>query len=392
MVEGWEKVSILKCCDILDNMRRPLNQEQRSKIQGNIPYYGANNIQDYIDDFIFDESLILIAEDGGYFEEFATRPIAQRIEGKSWVNNHTHILRAKKDYYQDYIFYSLVHKNILYYIKGGTRSKLNKSDLEEIELLFPKEKKEQQKIADILSSVDSAIESTSKIISKQKRIKTALMQDLLTHGIDENGKIRSEQIHQYKDSPLGRIPAEWDNISVSQSCDILDNMRRPLNQEQRSKIQGNIPYYGANNIQDYINNFLFDEPLILIAEDGGYFEEFATRPIAQRVEGKSWVNNHTHILRAKKDYIQDYIFYSLVHKNILYYIKGGTRSKLNKSDLEEIEIAFPISKIEQQKIAHILSKQDEAIEQEDRKLAKLQRIKTALMQDLLSGKVRVKYE
>ena len=72
---------------------------------------------------------------------------------------------------------------------------------------------EQAKIAEVLSTVDRAIEETEALIAKQQRIKTGLMQDLLTRGIDEHGNLRSEQTHEFKDSPLGRIPVEWDAIA-----------------------------------------------------------------------------------------------------------------------------------------------------------------------------------
>lgn len=72
------------------------------------------------------------------------------------------------------------------------------------------DKTEQAKIAEILSTVDRAIEQTESLIAKQQRIKTGLMQDLLTRGIDQHGNLRSEETHQFKDSPLGRIPVEWD--------------------------------------------------------------------------------------------------------------------------------------------------------------------------------------
>ena len=124
--------TISDCCDILDNFRVPINDEIRQTMQGNIPYYGANGIQGYIDRFIFDEDLILIAEDGGNFEQYDKRPIAYKISGKSWVNNHAHILRAKENFNQNYIFYSLVHKDIIKFIKGGTRSKRNQGTNEEL--------------------------------------------------------------------------------------------------------------------------------------------------------------------------------------------------------------------------------------------------------------------
>jgi type I restriction enzyme S subunit len=86
--ERWASVAISECCEILDSKRIPVNAEEREKRIGDIPYYGANGLQGYIDDFIFDEPLILIAEDGGRFDEYSTRPIAYRISSKSWVNNH----------------------------------------------------------------------------------------------------------------------------------------------------------------------------------------------------------------------------------------------------------------------------------------------------------------
>jgi hypothetical protein len=81
---NWSTSTVEECCDILDNKRIPVNSEVRERRKGIVPYYGANGLQGYIDDFIFDEPLILIAEDGGTFDEFATRAIAYRIEGKSW--------------------------------------------------------------------------------------------------------------------------------------------------------------------------------------------------------------------------------------------------------------------------------------------------------------------
>lgn len=100
----WIKLNIEDVCDILDSQRIPINAEEREKRIGDVPYYGANGLQGYIDDYIFDEPLILMAEDGGRFEEYATRTIAYRIYGKSWVNNHAHVLRAKEQYSQNFIF------------------------------------------------------------------------------------------------------------------------------------------------------------------------------------------------------------------------------------------------------------------------------------------------
>jgi type I restriction enzyme S subunit len=212
----WLTWKLEECCDILDSKRIPVNSEDREKRIGNIPYYGANGLQGYINDFIFDEPLILIAEDGGRFDEFATQPIAYRISGKSWVNNHAHVLRAKNGFSQDAIFYALEHKDIQSCIVGGTRAKLNQGALRSITIQLPEYKSEQSKIAEVISTVDRAIEQTEGLIAKQQRIKIGLMQDILTHGIDEHGNLRSEETHEFKDSPLGRIPVEWEVLTTGE--------------------------------------------------------------------------------------------------------------------------------------------------------------------------------
>ena len=222
----WPTWKIEECCDILDSKRVPINSEERERRIGDIPYYGANGQQGYIDDFIFDEPLILVAEDGGRFDEFSTRPIAYRIAGKSWVNNHAHVLRARYGFSQDAIFYTLEHKDIQPFIVGGTRTKLNQSVLRSITIQLPERESEQTKIAEILSTVDQAIDQTEALIAKKQRIKTGLMQDLLTRGIDENGNLRSEETHEFKGSPLGRIPVEWDVRNINSMSDFVTSGAR----------------------------------------------------------------------------------------------------------------------------------------------------------------------
>jgi type I restriction enzyme S subunit len=154
--EGWKIEKIGNICDILDNLRVPISSEKRAEIQGNIPYYGANGVQDYINDFIYDKTLVLLAEDGGHFNEYQTRPIAYIINGKSWVNNHTHVLKAKNGE-NHFLFYSLVHKDITSFINGGTRAKLNRGELIKIPLATPP-LPEQKQIAKILSTTDDKLE------------------------------------------------------------------------------------------------------------------------------------------------------------------------------------------------------------------------------------------
>ena len=99
--------------------------------------------------------------------------------------------------------------------EGTTFAEISKSSLAKAEVVLPIDKAEQAKIAKVLSTLDRVIEQTEALIAKQQRIKTGLMQDLLTRGIDEHGNLRSEQTHEFKDSPLGRIPVEWESASLA---------------------------------------------------------------------------------------------------------------------------------------------------------------------------------
>lgn len=154
-------------------------------------------------------------------------------------------------------------------------------------------------------------------------------------------------------------------------------------------MKGDIPYWGANNVMDYVNDFLFDETIVLLAEDGGYFDQYQNRPIANISHGKCWVNNHAHILKAKNNSINEWIYYSLVHKNILAFINGGTRAKLNKSDMMKIPVLLPEKK-EQEAICSILSHADREIVLLKNKLLVLKSQKRGVMQQLLTGKKRLK--
>jgi Type I restriction modification DNA specificity domain len=162
----------------------------------------------------------------------------------------------------------------------------------------------------------------------------------------------------FKLTDVGVIPKDWEVKALDGITDCLDNLRVPLNESQRARRRGDIPYCGANGVLDWIDDFVIDDDIILMAEDGGYFDEYLTRPIAYRMIGKCWVNNHAHILKAKPGTNQDFIHYSLVHKNILRYLATGTRAKLNRSELNKIEVPVPPTKAEQEAIAETLSDAD----------------------------------
>jgi len=137
-------------------------------------------------------------------------------------------------------------------------------------------------------------------------------------------------------------------------AEFLDHLRRPVTESDRNA--GPFPYYGANGLQGTIDNYLFDEPLVLLAEDGGHFDN-PNRGIAYRVSGKTWVNNHAHVLRAKPNIDLAFLCRVLENYDVTPFVTGTTRGKLTKAGASEIPIPVPPLP-EQRRIAAILDQAD----------------------------------
>ncbi len=134
-----------------------------------------------------------------------------------------------------------------------------------------------------------------------------------------------------------------DMMYVEDCCEILDSMRVPITASERE--EGEYPYYGANGIQDYVVDYIFDDELVLLAEDGGNFGS-KKRPIAYRVSGKCWVNNHAHVLKPKAGLDVDYLCYSLMFYKVDGMVNGATRQKLTQAAMRKMQI--PIRTMDEQ--------------------------------------------
>ena len=113
-------------------------------------------------------------------------------------------------------------------------------------------------------------------------------------------------------------------VNLGDVCDFLDHKRKPVTLKDR--ISGPYPYYGANGIQGYVDKYIFDEELVLLAEDGGHFDD-PSRGIAFRVSGKCWVNNHAHVLRPKSNMNVNYLGYALRFYEVRPFITGAIIKK-----------------------------------------------------------------
>ncbi len=159
-----ESTKILK--DIafnLDSKRKPVTKSDRKS--GEYPYYGASGIVDYVNDYIFDDNLLLISEDGANLV-MRTYPIAFSITGKSWVNNHAHVLKFKDQATQKFTEYYLNHIDIKEFVSGMAQPKLNQENLNRIQIPMP-ELKEQKKIVEYLDSLSEKVQSLKKLQEEQ---------------------------------------------------------------------------------------------------------------------------------------------------------------------------------------------------------------------------------
>ena len=179
---------------------------------------------------------------------------------------------------------------------------------------------------------------------------------------------------------------KWEVKPLGQVAENLDNRRVPITSNERKV--GDVPYYGASGIVDYVEGFIFDEDLLCVSEDGANLVA-RTYPIAFPISGKTWVNNHAHVLKFENPCTQKFVELHLNAIMLDDFITGMAQPKLNKAMLDRIPIPYPTIS-EQQKIAECLSSVDEVIVAQARKLDALKTHKKGLMQQLFPGEGETK--
>jgi len=226
---SFEYEKLENVCEILDSQRVPITEKDRKP--GIYPYYGANGVQDYIDDFIFDDELVLLAEDGGNFGS-KDKPIAYRVSGKCWVNNHAHVLKAKDNIDIDYLCYSLMFYNTNGFVNGATRQKLTqiamrqmliplrKKDVQlkivkKINLIFQLIGKRKQQLSKLDQLVKSRfVEMFGECKTNPKNWKLLNMEDVAVVGSSKRvfvEELQEDGIHFYRGTEVGAL-AEGKNI------------------------------------------------------------------------------------------------------------------------------------------------------------------------------------
>jgi type I restriction enzyme S subunit len=271
---------------------------------------------------------------------------------------------------------------------GSTRFGLTASTISNTPLWLPP-LPEQRRIAEILDAADAAIRETERVIAKLRQVKQGLLHDLLTRGLDAHGHLRDPDAHpeQFKDSLLGRIPKTWEVGTIDDLGINHDRKRIPLRQSDRDQRHGKYPYYGASGIIDWIDDYIFDGDYVLLGEDGANVLT-RERPLAFIVRGKFWANNHAHVYEPYPDVNIRFFRELLEWTDYTPIVRGSAQPKITQNALKHLEFVIP-SYSEQNRIAAVLDAHDARIRAEEAVLAKRRQVKRGLMDDLLTGRVRV---
>jgi|LakMenEpi03Aug12_release.lakeMendotaPanAssembly.Ray.scaffolds.fasta_scaffold339094_2 type I restriction enzyme S subunit len=390
-VEGW-KTGKLRDITVINYGKSPV---KILSPEGQYPVVGTGETERLGTNFLYDGESIILGRKGSIDRVYFA-------SGKFWAIDTAYYLSDFRETFPRWLFYYLQTIDLRQMNEATGVPSLSREFLYNIALQIPA-KAEQTQIATILSTIDRAIEQTEALIAKQQRIKTGLMQDLLTKGIDENGNIRSEETHEFKDSPLGRIPVEWEVKRLGEIGEFANGVNKSkehfgfgtkfvnisdvypdhldvylLSRINVSKIE--IDHYGVE-----VGDILMDRSSVKLEGVGyptvfeGYDEPVVFCGFIIRFRPLIDLNSRFICLQMRDESFR------------IEVLKVATQSanvNVNQESLSQLYIKLP-SKKEQDLIVNKERKIDMYLECLNQHLLKLRCNKTGLMQDLLTGKVRV---
>ncbi len=299
------------------------------------------------------------------------------------------VFRSK---YNDYI-YHVLNSSLFEYQSGSfltsTINQLTIGTLNTFKIPFPPID-EQQKITEFLDykiqQIDQLIEKKKSLIEKLEEKRIAVITQAVTKGLDKNVKLKPSGVDWLSD-----VPEHWDVRALKFCCDFLNNRRIPLSAEERTGMEQNYPYYGASGIIDHVEDYIYDEPTVLIAEDGANLLSRST-DLAFIATGKYWVNNHAHILKPLDG---EFDFWANLLCIVKYepWVTGSAQPKLSKENLGLIPLPYPPLS-EQGKISEHIKNELTKIEPMKRKasnvVARLEEYRSAIITSAVTGKIDVR--
>jgi type I restriction enzyme, S subunit len=365
---------------------------------GDIPVVGTGGVERYGSNFLCDNESIILGRKG-------TIDKVGFVDGKFWVIDTAYYLSGfPQGTIVKWLFYFLQTIDFRIMNEATGVPSLSRELLYKIQVPTPTTE-EQLQIATILSTLDQVIEQTDSIIAKQRRIKAGLMHDLLLKGVDEYGAIRSEATHEFKDSPLGRIPVEWELDRLGKVANLVTSGSRGWARFYSN--EGAVFLRIGNLTREHIN-FRFDDVVHVNVPESSEGKRTAVQEgdllisitadlgiigVVPKGFTEAYVNQHIALVRLKKEAVLPRFIGHLLNgyigqMQIDKLNESGAKAGLNLPTIENLLVIKPTPS-EQEKIVAILDSIDIQIAGGKMRMDKLRHQKAGLMHDLLSGKVRV---
>ena len=348
--EGWEIKKLESLADILDSQRKPINSKEREKrIQGKsdnklFPYYGATGEVGKIDDYLFDEELVALGEDGVPFLDF-NKDKAYMLYGKTWVNNHAHVLRAKKGITENkFLYYFLNQFDYRNYVNGGTRLKLTQANMRKIPVITPPLPEQQylsKKLTAFLDEVAQTKQRLEAIPALLKQFRQSVLADAVS------GRLTEENADKWNTQPLKSLTTKIGSGSTPKGGnDVYKDLGIPF--VRSLNIHTHFIKYEdlvfIDEVQaEKLKNVKIEENDVLLNITGASIGRVNIAP-KEFVNGR--VNQHVAIIRLKQEVIlPKFLHLILASPKFQKWIEGEnygtTRQALTKGMLETLEIHYP---------------------------------------------------
>ena len=287
--------------------------------------------------------------------------------------------------------YYFLQTNPFITTNGSTIKRLYNDNLRDTKIPNVPSIQQQNQITDILGTLDKKIQTNNQINQELEAMAKTLYDYWFVQFDfpDQNGKpYKSSGGKMVYHQDLKReIPEGWGVEKLGDITICHDSKRVPLSSNDRELVKGEIPYYGATGIMDYVNNYIFDGDYVLMAEDGSVMTEEGT-PILHRISGKNWVNNHAHVLEPIKNHSCKLLMMLLKDVSVMKIKTGSIQMKINQENMNKIVVpAIPLELLSEinQKL-EVIDKQQLTLIEENKQLTQL---RDWLLPMLMNGQVKV---
>lgn len=367
--DDWEVKEIKDFADVTTGDKNTQDAEENGKY----PFYVRSPIVERINKFSYDTEGVITAGDG-----VGTGKVFHYAKGKFGLHQRAYLIYNFKNTDPKYFYYNF-SKNFYERVHSMTAKSsvdsVRREMITKMQIPIPPTLAEQQRIAKALSDVDALISTTEKLIQKKKNIKQGTMQNLLTGKKRLPGFGSQTKPPTYKQTELGPIPEDWEVKTLGEMLKIGHG------KDYKNLKSGNVPVYGTGGYMTSVNDFLYEGETVCIGRKG-------TIDKPQYHSGKIWTVDTLFYTYDFKSLNPKYLFYKFCLIDWLSMNEASGVPSLTAKNIEDIQITIPTEE-EQTAIAKVLSSMDKEIETLNTKLEKYRNLKTAMMQQLLTGKIRL---